>query len=49
MLAFHGIITMQNKKDASCLHMAAVVGTKTISEIRQIVNDNVVSAAGRLI
>lgn len=49
VLAFHDIITMQNKKDVSYLHMEAVVGTKTISEIKQVVNDDAVSAAERLL
>ena len=44
-LAFHDIITMQSKKDVLYLHMEAVVGTETISEVKLSVNDNVVSAA----
>ena len=45
MLAFHDIITMQSKKDVLYLHMEAVVGTETISEVKLSVSDNVVSAA----
>ncbi len=43
VLAFHDITTMPSKKNASCLRMEAVVGTETISEMLQSVNEHVVS------
>ena len=43
MLAFHDIITMPSKKSVLYLHMEAAVGTGTISEMKQSVNEHVVS------